>query len=364
MIAHWFRCAAGASLVGCATFGSVGCGQSQQFRQAIGLERRWESSLPTREASVPAPGSPIQQVAYTRVAEVNEDTLRPARDLEVVEVSLAPRPHADLTGVRKVLVVPLVGSNGIHAAATDQMIQELWNSGRFEVQQLVDGDGHFSRMAADRAKVTATMADGRADRRPSLLQELVGRKSRGAEGADVDLPVDTLVLHKGLMEEARRQGADAILLGEVITYKYEDIYPNDRGESPDGGLVGTLVTGLTAQLMPVVTVGQQVYGQVSRLWGGTGYQIERVGQVHLYCRLVDVNSQTIRVSRDPHASERAVAGSADRLPRPEVVLRQALNRCVREVVATVAPPRPAARTQFVVTRSVEEGVKRMRGAGG
>jgi len=99
---------------------------------------------------------------------------------------------------------------------------------------------------------------------------------------------------------------------------------------------------------------------MGRMWGRVPPAVERTAQVQVACRVIDLRSNTVRMSFEPYQVEVARAEKDAMLPPDGVVLSQALDKCARELVAGMSGAPDMMRMGLVTTTELREGVDHAR----
>lgn len=308
---------------------------------------------------------------------------------------MRPPVETGLDSIRKLLVVPLAGPEDASTRATSKLIHHLHNTNRFEVLELRDS-GEIARALHTRsgARLDSRGSDsvrGRSARFggssrmgvPSGggLLNLFGSSGGGnllttvlfGGGRNGDPSMDNreelgfvassaaLTLKDSILRGAIEQGADAILIGEVINYKIEDVDPRFHLLPRDsGGVMGMAGNVALLPLGIAINVGEWTLNKVGRLWGRVLPAMERTAQVQIACRVIDLRNNAVRMSREPYHIEVARAEKLEKLPREELVLDQAMEKCVRELVGGMARHPETMPMELIATDDLQHGINHAR----
>jgi hypothetical protein len=362
--------------------------------------------LPTQPGTMGLDGAPSSPATSAPKAIVKR---RRAQELPVTAIEMRRPAEAELAGVRKLLIVPLAGPEDVSTRATSSLIHQLHNAHRFEVLELRDS-GEVAKALQTRPETRAEQRNGQQAGRGTtgrngnssrnggqggsglagigggsgLLSMFAGGQSNtggnllsmlggqfiGGMGPrpqdkktemELDVSGASLTLKEVILKGAQEQGADAILIGEVINYKCEDIDPRFHLVPRDGyGLVGAAVGLVMVPVDMVINVGEWTFNKVGRVWGRVPPAMERTAQVQIACRVIDLRNNAVLMSSEPYQVEVARAEKEAMLPREEMVLGHALDKCVRELVSGMAAPPEMMRMELVTTSDLQEGIDHAR----
>jgi tetratricopeptide (TPR) repeat protein len=109
-----------------------------------------------------------------------------------------------------------------------------------------------------------------------------------------------------------------------------------------------------------INVGEWSFNKVGRVWGRTPPAVERTAQVQVACRVIDLRTNSVRLSSEPFQVETARADKDALLPPEGVVLTQAMDKCARELVAGISGPPEMMRMELVTTSDLRAGVDHAR----
>jgi tetratricopeptide (TPR) repeat protein len=178
---------------------------------------------------------------------------------------------------------------------------------------------------------------------------------------EFEASTNALTLKDVILKEAKEQGADAILIGEVLNYKCEDMDPRFHLLPREGtGIVGATVGLMMVPLEMAINVGEWGLNKVGRIWGRVPPAIERTGQVQVACRVIDLRTNSVRMSSEPYQVEIARAEKDALLPPEELVLGHALDKCARELASGMSGAPEMMRMEMVTTPQLRVGVDHAR----
>jgi hypothetical protein len=359
---------------------------------------------PTRPATM----GPMDKVSDTTPAgKPTARKMKAADELSVTAVDLRPPVESGLQGVRKLLVVPLAGPEDASTRATSKLIHYLYNSHRFEILELRDNGeiakalqtrppdprtdprmmmdptranmlgsgmprlGGGNRQMMTQPSPLLSLAGGTTTAGGGILSMLTGQllggvgTTRKPQDKKPETEFETsgaaLTLKDVILKEAKEQGADAILIGEVLNYECQDIDPRFHLIPPEGtGIIGAAVGLMMVPLEMTINVGEWSLNKVGRLWGRTPPAVERTAQVQVACRVIDLRTNSVRLSSEPFQVETARADKDALLPPEGVVLTQAMDKCARELVAGISGAPEMMRMELVTTSDLRAGVDHAR----
>jgi hypothetical protein len=340
--------------------------------------------------------------------------MKSASELPVTAVDMRPPVESGLPGVHKLLVVPLAGPEDASTRATSKLLHYLYNSHRFEILELRDngdvakalqtrqmdprmdprmandpnrmnmlgggmprmgggrsgggGGGGISNQAGGLFSLAGSSGGGLGS---GVLSALTGQLLGGISTArrppdkktetEFEASGTALTIKDAILKEAKEQGADAILIGEVLNYQVEDIDPRFHLLPREGtGIIGAAVGIIMVPLDMAINVGEWSLNKMGRMWGRVPPAVERTAQVQVACRVIDLKTNRVCLSSEPYQVEVARSEKDTLLPPEGLVLSTALDKCARELVSGMSGAPEMMRMEFVTTSELRAGVDHAR----